>query len=89
MYHQEGDVVVVAASKAGLPTNPAWFHNLMAHPDTAIQVGPEVRRVRARVATDAERARLWPKFVAFYSGYEDFQRRAKDRKIPLVVLEPR
>ncbi len=89
MYHQEGDLVVVAASKAGQPTNPAWFHNLMAHPNTSIQLGAEVRQVRARVATDAERARLWPKFVAFYPGYEDFQRRAKDRKIPLVVLEPR
>ena len=89
MYHQEGDVVVVAASKAGQPTNPAWFHNLMAHPETAVQIGPEVRQVHARVATDEERTRLWPKFVAFYPGYEAFQRRAKDRKIPLVVLEPR
>ena len=89
MYHRDGDTVAVVASKAGQPTNPAWFHNLRANPDTTIQIGPEVRRVRARVATDDERARLWPEFVAFYPGYEFFQRNAKGRKIPVVILEPR
>ena len=88
MYHRDGDTVAVVASKAGQPTHPAWFHNLRANPDTTIQIGPEVRRVRARVATDDERARLWPEFVAFYPGYEFFQRNAKGRKIPVVILEP-
>ncbi len=89
MYHEEGDVVAVAASKAGQPTNPAWFHNLKANPDTTIQIGSIVRNVRARVATDEERDRLWPAFVAFYPGYEFFQRHAKDRRIPIVILDPR
>lgn len=88
MYHRDGDTVAVVASKAGQSTHPAWFHNLRANPDTTIQIGPEVRRVRARVATDDERARLWPEFVAFYPGYEFFQRNAKGRKIPVVILEP-
>jgi len=81
--------VVVVASKAGQPTNPAWFHNLKANPDTTIQIGSVVREVRARVATDEERDRLWPKFVAFYPGYEFFQSNAKGRKIPIVILDPR
>lgn len=89
MYHQEGDCVAIAASKAGQPSNPAWFHNLKANPDTTMQIGPEQRNVRARVATDNERDVLWPKFVAFYPGYEFFQRNAQDRKIPVVILEPR
>jgi F420H(2)-dependent quinone reductase len=89
MYHRDRDTVAVVASKAGQPTNPAWFHNLEANPDTTIQIGPEVRRIRARVATDDERARLWPEFVAFYPGYEFFQRNAKGRQIPIVILEPR
>jgi deazaflavin-dependent oxidoreductase (nitroreductase family) len=89
MYHEEGDVVAVVASKAGQPTNPGWFHNLRANPDTTVQIGAEVRNVRARVASDEERERLWPKFVAFYPGYEFFQRSAKGRKIPIVILEPR
>jgi F420H(2)-dependent quinone reductase len=89
MYHRDGDTVAVVASKAGQPTNPAWFHNLKANPDTTIQIGREVRGVRARVATDEERDRMWPQFVAFYPGYEFFARNAKGRKIPIVILDPR
>lgn len=89
MYHEDGDAVAVVASKAGQPTNPAWFHNLKANPDTTIQIGPEVRDVRARVASDEERERLWPQFVDFYPGYEFFREHAGDREIPIVILEPR
>lgn len=89
MYHRDGDTVAVVASKAGQPTNPAWFHNLSASPETTIQIGRQVSSVRARVATDSERARLWPQFVAFYPGYEFFQRNATGRKIPIVILDPR
>jgi deazaflavin-dependent oxidoreductase (nitroreductase family) len=89
MYHEDGDAIAVVASKAGQPTHPAWFHNLKANPDTTIQIGSTVREVRARVATDEERDRLWPKFVAFYPGYDFFQRNAKGRKIPIVILDPR
>lgn len=89
MYHEDGDAVVVVASKAGQPTNPAWFHNLKANPDTTIQIGSEIRKVRARVATDEERDRLWPEFLAFYPGYEFYRRNAKGRRIPIVILDPR
>ena len=88
MYLEDGDAIVVMASKAGQPTNPAWFHNLRANPETTAQVGPEVREVRARVATDEERDRLWAKFVAMYPGSEFYRRNAKDRQIPIVVLDP-
>ncbi len=89
MYLQEGEIVAVAASKAGQPTHPAWFHNLKANPDTTIQTGSVVRQVRARVATEEERDRLWPKFVAFFPTYDFYQQSAGERKIPVVVLEPR
>jgi deazaflavin-dependent oxidoreductase (nitroreductase family) len=89
MYHGEADAFAVMASKGGQRTHPAWFHNLMANPDTSIQIGSQIRQVRARVATDKERERLWPEFVAIYPGYEFFQRHAKGRKIPMVILEPR
>ena len=89
MYHEDGDAVVVVASKAGQPTNPAWFHNLKANPDTTIQIGPTIRQVRARVATEQERDRLWPKFVASYPGYDFYRRNAGARTIPIVILDPR
>lgn len=89
MYHRDGEIFAVVASKAGQSTNPAWFHNLIANPDTTIEVGSEARSVHARVASDEERARLWPEFVAFFSGYEFYAHNAKNRTIPIVILEPR
>jgi deazaflavin-dependent oxidoreductase (nitroreductase family) len=87
-YATDGDAIVLVASKGGHPRHPAWFHNLRANPDTMVQVGSERRPVRARVASDAERERLWPKVVEVYGGYEEYQR-ATNRVIPLVILEPR
>jgi deazaflavin-dependent oxidoreductase (nitroreductase family) len=88
VYVRDGDDIVLVASKGGNPKNPAWFHNLKANPETTIQIGSEKRPVRARVATDEERKRLWPMAVDTYSGYEGYRKRT-DRKIPLVVLERR
>lgn len=88
-YVEDGENVAVIASKGGYEKHPAWFHNLIAHPDTTVQVGSERRPVHARVVTDPqERERLWTKAVAIYRPYEDYRARA-NREIPLVVLEPR
>lgn len=88
LYVEDGADVVIVASKGGFPKNPAWFHNLMAHPDTTVQIGSERRPVHARVARPAERDRLWEKADRAYRGYADYRART-DREIPLVVLEPR
>ena len=87
-YIEDGDDVIVIASKGGHPRNPAWFYNLKAYPETTVQIGSEKRPVLARVASAEERKRLWPKAVEAYSGYADYQKRA-EREIPVVVLEPR
>jgi deazaflavin-dependent oxidoreductase (nitroreductase family) len=87
-YIEDGKNIVIVASKAGAPRNPAWFHNLQAHPDTTVQVGGSRIGVRARVASSEERSRLWPRVVAAYDGYASYQQRTK-REIPLVILEPR
>ena len=88
VYGVDGDNLILVASKGGFPKNPAWFHNLKANPDTTVQIGSELRTVRARVANAQERKRLWPKAVEAYSGYRGYQERT-DREIPLVILEPR
>ena len=87
-YTRDGENLILVASKGGYPKNPAWFHNLRAHPDTTVQVGSRRKAVRARAATPEERERLWALMVRVYGGYEDYRRRT-DREIPLVVLEPR
>ena len=88
VYAEDGDAFVVIASKGGHSRHPAWFHNLRANPETTVQVGTAKVDVKARVATAAERKRLWPKAVAVWSDYDSYQKRT-DREIPLVVLEPR
>jgi F420H(2)-dependent quinone reductase len=89
LYTPDGGNLVVVASKGGYPKHPAWFHNLLANPNTTIQVGAERRPVHARVATPEERERLWPMVVKTYRGYATYQARSKGREIPLVILEPR
>ena len=88
IYLRDGERLVVVASKGGADRHPAWFHNLEANPDTLVEVGRDERRVRARRATEAERDAFWPRLVAIYSPYADYERRARPRKIPVMVLEP-
>jgi deazaflavin-dependent oxidoreductase (nitroreductase family) len=88
LYLEDGEDLIIVASKGGVDVNPAWFHNLRAHPDTEVELGSERRAVHARVATDEERDHYWPRMVELYKGYADYQTYT-ERKIPLVVLEPR
>lgn len=87
MYVRDGDDLALIASKGGYPKNPAWFYNLRANPETYVQVGPERRRVKARVAGPDERPRLWDLAVRCWPGFEDYRART-DREIPIVILEP-
>lgn len=88
VYMPDSDRMVVVASKGGYPKDPAWLHNLRANPDTTVQVGRRRRPVRAREATADERRELWPKAVKFNPLWGRYQERT-ERRIPLVVLEPR
>jgi deazaflavin-dependent oxidoreductase (nitroreductase family) len=89
LYVRDGEDLVVVASKGGFPKHPAWYHNLMANPETTVQVKGEKIPVHARTAKPEERERLWALAVEGYHGYDDYAARSKGREIPLVVLEPR
>jgi len=89
MYLEDGDGFAIMASKAGQPTNPAWFHNLMAHPDTTVQTGPSAHQVHARLTGGEERTHLWSRFVEMYPGADFYRRNAQGREIPIVALDPR
>jgi deazaflavin-dependent oxidoreductase (nitroreductase family) len=85
---QEGRSYVVVASRGGDDIHPAWFLNLRDNPDVQVRlVGQAPQRMRARVATAEERARMWPLIAGKYRNYAGYQRRT-DREIPLVLLEP-
>ena len=89
LYLPDGDRMVIVASKGGYTKHPGWFHNLMANPDTQIELPREGKvAVRARKASDEERRELWPRVVDLYSGYAEYQK-STSREIPLVVLDRR
>ena len=87
-YRPEGDHLVIIASSNGAPKPPDWYRNLVANPDVELTARGTTRAMRAHTADATERAELWPRIVAAYRGYADYQRRT-DREIPVVVLTPR
>jgi deazaflavin-dependent oxidoreductase (nitroreductase family) len=87
LYLPDGERLVVIGSNAGDDRTPAWWLNLQAEPEATAQVGRRRLRVRGRAATPAERSALWPRLVAAYRWYDDYQRRTA-REIPVVILEP-
>jgi deazaflavin-dependent oxidoreductase (nitroreductase family) len=78
----------IFASKAGAPTNPDWYHNLMAAPRTTVEVGGDVVEVTVREAHGEERERIWARQKELNPGFADYEEKAGDRVIPVVVLEP-
>ena len=87
IFGQSGKDYVIIASKGGAPDHPAWYLNLLAHPEIELQIKSERLRARARVAVGEERSRLWKSMVGIYPPYERYQKRTS-REIPVVVLEP-
>lgn len=87
IYQQVGDAWAVFASKAGAPSHPDWYHNLLAQPDTTIEVGADTIPVRAREATGAERDTIWENQKAAMPGFADYEKKAGSRTIPVVILE--
>ncbi len=89
MYQQVGDALAVFGSKGGAPTNPNWFHNVIANPETTIEIGNEARDVTARVAQDAERERIWSAQKEAFPQFAEYEKTSGGRAIPVVLLEPR
>lgn len=87
MYQAVGATFAVFASKAGAPTNPDWYHNLLANAEATIEVGTETKTVRARVADGDERDSIWATQKKRYPGFADYESKTS-RQIPVVVLEP-
>lgn len=85
-YFPDGDRFVIVASKGGAPTNPDWYHNLVANPQATIEVGTERFDVLARVAEGEERARLWTMVTGRNHSFAAYEQRTS-RTIPVVVLE--
>jgi deazaflavin-dependent oxidoreductase (nitroreductase family) len=88
VHLRDGDRVVLVASMGGQPKNPAWYHNLRAHPEIEIETRGERRQMTARIADPGERDELWPRLTEMWPAFDDYQART-ERTIPVVVCEPR
>jgi len=88
MYQDLGGSVAVFATRGGAPTDPDWYHNLVANPGVTAEIGTETRRFHARTAIGAERDRIWTKQKRDYPGFARYESQT-DRVIPVVILEPR
>ena len=86
-YVRDGERFVVIASKGGAPTNPDWYYNIVADPALTVEVGTEKFQVRATVAEEPERTRLYNKMIEMMPGFGDYQQKTT-RKIPVIVLTP-
>lgn len=84
-YVKDEDRLMVIASAAGAPRNPAWFHNVRANPTVTVEVGTSTFEAEARVPDEDERDALWTKVIEAAPGYADYQKQT-DRVIPVVVL---
>ena len=87
MYQVVDGGYAVFASKGGAPTNPDWYHNLLANPRTRAEIGTETVELVARVAEGDERDRIWSAQKAAYPGFADYERKTT-RQIPVIVLQP-
>ena len=89
VYMPDGENVVIVASMGGNPKNPAWYHNLKAHPATTVEVRGTRKPVTARFVDDEpERSALWSRLLQIWPAWEDYQARTT-RRLPVIVLEPR
>lgn len=86
-YRNEGDGWVIAGTKSGAPTDPAWVHNLKVGPNVTIEVNNEVVPVRAKILTDGpERDRLWDAHVEEIPAFGEYPKKT-DRVFPMILLE--
>ncbi|MFG2060058.1 nitroreductase family deazaflavin-dependent oxidoreductase [Micromonospora sp. NPDC048871] len=86
-YQKVDGGYAVFASKAGAPTNPDWYHNLLAQPRVQAEIGTDTVELVARVATEEERERIWNAQKTAYPIFADYERKTT-RKIPVIILEP-
>jgi len=88
IYLKDGDDFIFVASKGGMSSHPDWYLNLEAKPDCAIEIGNQRFAAIARRVDDDEKAALWPRLLAIYRDYNDYQARTT-RNIPVIRVSPR
>ena len=84
-YVADDDRLVIIASKGGVPTNPDWYYNILAHPRVTVEVGTQQFQAQASIATEPERTRLYNQMVEMMPVFAEYQRKTT-RVIPVIIL---
>jgi deazaflavin-dependent oxidoreductase (nitroreductase family) len=86
MYLREGDRLFIFASKAGAPTNPAWYHNLLAHPEVTVEIGDQTSQAIAKPVAGEEHDQIYARWAERNPQFRDYQEKTT-RTIPVIELE--
>ncbi|MFZ0887312.1 MAG: nitroreductase family deazaflavin-dependent oxidoreductase [Candidatus Binataceae bacterium] len=86
VYSKDGDRFVIIASKAGAPSNPSWYHNLVAHPEVTLEIGAEHFKARTVIIKGEERERLFNAQAQQMAVFNEYRKRTA-RQIPVIALE--
>jgi deazaflavin-dependent oxidoreductase (nitroreductase family) len=86
-YGEDGNSIIIVASKGGAPEHPGWYKNLVANPEVEVRVGTKDFKAKARTITGAAREPLWQKALKFWPPYADYAKKT-EREIPVVLLDP-
>jgi deazaflavin-dependent oxidoreductase (nitroreductase family) len=86
VYSKDGNRIVIIASKAGAPNHPAWYHNLVAHPEVTLEIGTERFKARATVTKGEERERLFDAQARQMAQFNEYKKKTT-RQIPVIALE--
>jgi deazaflavin-dependent oxidoreductase (nitroreductase family) len=84
-YFDDGERLVIVASRGGAPQNPDWYYNLLANPETTIEVGSDTKAVRAAEILGDDYTETWARVTTAMPGFADYQTKTT-RRIPLVAL---
>jgi deazaflavin-dependent oxidoreductase (nitroreductase family) len=82
---EDGDRLIVAASKGGAPTNPDWYYNIVANPQVTVEYGPEQFQAQATITSEPERTELYDKLASKFAGFAEYSTKTT-RVIPIVTL---
>ncbi len=86
IYGEDSQRYLLVGSNGGSPHHPAWYLNLVEHPEVVVQIGANKFSARARTATEEEKLALWQRMVSIFPMYDRYQRKA-GHEIPVVILE--
>jgi len=86
VYSKDGNRIVIIASKAGAPNHPAWYHNIVAHPEVTLEIGTERFKAKATVTQGKERERLFDAQAKQMAQFNEYKKKTT-RQIPVIALE--